>query len=763
MDGVMFAAAIFLWGLAPGLLLLWAAGTGWSRVERAAAAGGLSLALAACAAYAAEAAGLPVRPLPVGAVILVFCGGVFMVRRRWASGVAAEDRAWPADLPRGFRWAAWLVWLAPLAVVSQLGTVTAEALLPPSLHDGLDHANWFRLIYEIGSLDPHVVLAPPLTPAGEPTYYPWGMHAWAALLAQTTTLDPVVVLMRAMTAVSAALPLSVYVFTAHFTGRGWVAMGAALMSLVFWWLPYQVWGWGGYPLLAGAIAALPAARLALSAVDRRAPAAIAAAGLCLAGLLVIHPSQLFAALLIAAVVSGTLAAGGVVPWRAAAPFAALFLAAGAALVAGAGVWQPLAEFLQRARDVSVVSAVDPRYRWPIATFFDTAFPLPQSARVWLAALAAAGAVAAVVNARLRALLALHLVFGALVLLAQYQTWVTSLWYHLPERIWYAQAASLPALAAVGVGAGLQLIARAARRWIDLPRWALAVWPAALFAVFSPMHETFVPWAKWRLYQAVHRNPQLAIADRRILPDFAWMRANIPAGEVIFNAPADWGLSLPFTGHRTVYWSGGFAVDPSTPWNELLALLRRGDPYTSHAGAELSALGIHYVYVARLSPALERRGRDPLEGDRLREAAGFERLYESPTALIIRIDDVRPALLGLQDSARVRFEGFYRLEQEGTRRWRWTAGHGRVFLAPPAGGEDECFARVLGPAPGTFEVRQNGAPLELTGAGYRIAPDARAGGEIELEIVSPVSPPGDPAADDRVLGVSVSNIAFSCVP
>ncbi|HEX6361334.1 MAG TPA: DUF6541 family protein [Albitalea sp.] len=761
MDGVTFAAAIVLWGLAPGLLLLWAAGSGWSRVERSAAAGGLSIAVAACAAYAAEVIGLPVRPLPVGAVILVFCGGVFMVRRRWTAGTAAHP-AWPADLPRGFRWAAWLVWLAPLAVVSQLGTVTAEALLPPSLHDGLDHANWFRLIYEIGSLDPHVVLAPPLTPAGEPTYYPWGMHAWAALVAQTTTLDPVVVLMRAMTAVSAALPLSVYVFTAHFTGRGWVAMGAALMSLVFWWLPYQVWGWGGYPLLAGAIAALPAARLALSAVDRRAPAAVAAAGLCLAGLLVIHPSQLFAALLIAAVVSATLAAGGLMRWRAAAPFAALFLAAGAAIVAGAAVWQPLADFLQRARDVSVVSAVDPRYRWPIATFFDTQFPLPQSARVWLAALAAAGAMAAVVNARLRPLLALHLVFGALVLLAQYQTWVTSLWYHLPERIWYAQAASLPALAAVGVGAGLQLIARAAGRWFDLWRWALLAWPVALFAVFSPMHETFVPWAKWRLYQAVHRNPHLAIADPRILPDFAWMRANIPAGEVIFNAPADWGLSLPFTGHRTVYWSGGFAVDPSTPWNELLALLRRGDPYTSHAGAELSALGIHYVYAARLSPVLERRGRDPLEGDKLRGAAAFERLYESPTALIMRIDDVRPALLGLQDSARVRFEGFYRLEQQGTRRWRWTDGRGRVYIAAPAG-QGECFARVLGPVPATFEVRHNGAPLELTGAGYRIPPDARAGGTIELEIVSPVSPPRDPAADDRVLGVSVSNVAFSCVP
>jgi len=761
MDGVTLAVAMFLWGLAPGLLLLWAAGAGWSRVERAAAAGGLSLALVACAAYAAEVIGLPVRPLPVAAVTLVFCGGVFLARGRWTSGVTAADRAWPADLPRGFRWVAWLVWLAPVVVVAQLDTVTAEALLPPSLHDGLDHANWFRLIYELGSLDPHVVRAPPLTASGEPTYYPWGMHAWTALVAQTTTVDPVAVLMRAMTAVSAALPLSVYVFTAHFTGRGWVAMGAALMSLVFWWLPYQVWGWGGYPLLAGAVAALPAARLALSSIDRRAPAAMAAAGLCLAGVLVIHPSQLFAALLIAAVVSGTLAAGGVVPWRAAAVFAALFMIAGIALVAGAAVWQPLADFHQKARDVSVVSAVDPRYRWPIATFFDTQFPLPRAARVWLAALAAAGAAVAVVHARLRPLLALHLVFGALVLLARHQTWATSLWYHLPERIWYAQAASLPALAAVGVGGILQLLARAVRRWIDLPRWALIVWPVALFAVFSPIHETFVPWAKWRLYQAVHRNPQFAIADPRILPDFEWMRANIPRGEVIFNAPADWGLSLPFTGHRTVYWSGGFALDPATPWNELLALLRRGDPWTSHAGAELSARGIHYVYAARLSPALERRGRDPLEGDRLREAAGFSRLYESPTALIMRVDDVRPALLGLQDSARVRYEGFYRVEQDGKRRWRWTAGRGRVFIAPPADGGAACFARVLGPAPGTFEVRQNGAALEFTGAGYRVDPGVSPGGMIELEIVSPLFSPPDPAVDDRVLGVSVTDVALSC--
>ncbi|MEX2271854.1 MAG: DUF6541 family protein [Vicinamibacterales bacterium] len=773
MNELTFALAILAWGLLPGLLVLWVAGVEWSGVERTAAAPGISLAVVAGAAYVAEVAGLAIRPVPVFGVVALLLTIVFALRRGFGGRARVQVRGWPGDLPRALRWLPWLVWLAPLVVVAQLEPLSSGAVLPPPLHDGLDHANWFRLIYEIGSLNPHEVMAPPLDAAGRPAYYPWGLHGWLALVAQTTSLDPIDVLMRAFVLISAALPLSVYAFTACFTGRGWTAMAAAALSLVFWWMPYQVWGWGGYPLLAGAIAALPVSRLALASAERRHIAAVVAAGFCMAGLLVIHPSQLFFALIITLVVSVTLASGGVLAWRAALPFVAVFATAAMALIAGGAVWPPLAEFIEKARTIGAVISGDPRYRSPIGPYFDTQLPLPDTLRTGLAAMAGFGAVVAIVSTRLRPLLVLHLVFGLLVLLARHHTWATSLWYHLPERIWYAQVATLPVLAAIGLAGAVQWITHVARRRIDLSRWQFLVWAVVAWIVFLPLHESFVPWANWRLYHAVHRNPQLALTDRRVLPDFAWMRANIPRGEILFNAPADWGLPLPFTGHRTIFWSGGYAIDPATPWNDFVALMRRGDPHTSHAGAELSARGIHYVYAGRLSTALQRRGREPLRSDALRQAAGFDVLYESPTATILRIPDVRPTLLPLRDTEQIRFEEFYPMEQDGDRKWRWTMGSSRVAIGSGERTGLDCFVRILGPEPDAYEVRFKGVPLEFTPRGHRIpaldATEKTAGeahgsaraDQIELEIVSPAMTPPAQAPDQRVLGVRVTNIGFAC--
>jgi hypothetical protein len=246
----------------------------------------------------------------------------------------------------------------------------------------------------------------------------------------------------------------------------------------------------------------------------------------------------------------------------------------------------------------------------------------------------------------------------------------------------------------------------------------------------------------------------------VLADYAWMRANIPRGELIFNAPADWGLSLPFTGHRTVFWSGGFAVNPSVVWNDYVALMRRGDPFTSRAAAELSAQGIHYVYAARLSPALEEGGRLPLDTSVLRDAAALEVIYESPTAMVLRIDNVAPMMVGLRDSERVRFEGFYRIESIGSSEWRWTAGRGLVFFNAAGMAGQQCFVRVLGPNPDEIDVRYHGARLEYTGRGYRILRDPADGAAVNIEILSATHTiPG--SADERVLGVKVTNIGFVC--
>ena len=763
MGELRFAAALLIWGLLPGFILLRLAGVRWSAVEQAAAAPGLSIVIVAFAAYVTEMVGLPVSPVPVAVVLAAGSALIVAARRRDPPVDLPAVPSWPFELTPRFTWIPWLVFLTPLAVVWRLDTISGAVLLPPSLHDGLDHANWFRLILETRSLSPHEVMAPPLGPAGEPAYYPWGMHGWAALIAGTAGIDPVTAFMRALVAISAMVPLSVYLFSAQFTGRGWTALGGALFSLIFWWLPYQVWSWGGYALLAGAVAALPVARLALTAAETRGRAAIALSAAAMSGLLFVHPSQLFLALVVAAVVSVTFAAGGIGSRRAATIFVALVAASGAAMLAGGMLWQPVADFLQRAREVSVEAAVDGRYRWPIAVYFDTDLPRPHALRNVYLLLWTAGAVACVLHARLRAILALHLVFGALVLMARHQTWLTALWYHLPERIWYAQATNQPLLAAIGLGAVLRLLAIGARRWIEVPRWSFAIWPLTLWLAFVPMHERFAPWAEWRLYYAVYRNPHFTITDRRVLNDFEWIRENVPRDELIFNAPGDWGLTLPFTGHRTVFWSGGYAFDPSTPWHDWLDLMQRGDPYSSQAAAELSARGINYVYAARLSPALERRGRQSLDAGPLRGAAGLTPVYASPTASILRIADVRPLLLGLQDSRRIRYENFHLLERLGRQRWRWTSGTSRVLLTAPAGAAGDCYARVLGPNPDTFEVRVDGQPAPLTPHGYLVARHPPEGSRVPVDILSTSFVPDPTGGDTRTLGVRVSEIAFTCRP
>lgn len=635
-DVVTFAAALILWGVLPGLVLLHVAGAGWSRVEQFAAAPGLSLALVAVSAYTAEFAGLPARPLPVAVVALALCAVCWGLARGVASAPAVQEPEWPSPPPAWLSWAPWVVLLLPIVVVSQFGMLARELLLPAPMHDGLDHARWFRLILDLGSLSPSVIAAPPFGLDGAPLLYPWGMHGWLALVARMSPLDPMVLMINGLVLLSAMVPLSIYVLTAHLTGRGWVAMAAAGLSLYLWWMPYRVWGWGGFPLLAGFVAALPATRLALTAIDTRSAAAGAASALCLAGLMFLHPSQLFVTLVVGTVIGVTLAADTRRPWLNAAPFAIALAAAVAALSVGRAFWPPLTEFMTRAAREGAALSGDPRYATPFGPWFDSMTPLQADVRMWFAGLSVLGAVTAVILPRARPFLALHLAIGVLVLLARYQTGLTALWYHMPERIWYAQAAALPGLAAAGAAGVILLLSRAAAQWRDLSRWQGLVWVALATVFVNDVHDRFEPWARVRLFRVAHSNPNLAMTDRRLLADFAWIREHIPAGDVIFNAPADWGITLPFTGHRTVYWSGGVAVDPSAAWSRVLDDLSGPNRNPEAAAAALSRRGIRYVYVGLLSPALERKGRRPLQGDVLKAADQFELVYESPTALVFRV-------------------------------------------------------------------------------------------------------------------------------
>jgi hypothetical protein len=758
-------------------------------VERAAGAAGLSLVLVAAAAYTTEAIGWTITPVPVLDVVAALCI-LAAVGRRWLE----RGRATTPSMPAAFAdarpaWLPWLVWLLPLAIVSQLEPVSTVALLPPTLHDGLDHANWFRLIYEIHSLDPRVIAAPPLAPDNSPSYYPWGLHAWTALVAQTTTLDPVAVLMRCFVLISAAVPLSVYVFAAWFVGRGWPAMAAAAFSLLFWWLPFQIWGWGGYPLLAGAVAALPLSRLSLSVVSARSAVGIAAAGICAVGLLTIHPSQAFVALLITVVVSVTLAAGRLVPLWTTVPFLLALAAAGLVLGYGAGSWQPVDDFLERARSVGTTLAGDARYRWPLGLYFDNTMGFPAVRQVVFGMLCTAGGVYALINRSVRPVLVLHLVFSLLIPLTAYQTWITSLWYHAPERIWYAQYASLPILAALGVAGLFELFARLLHRFaparlrhFDLPaplrrfglpswlrhfggvNWASVAWLLALLLLVALVRPAYAEWASVRLFLFAERSQQLTITDRRVLADFEWMHRNIPRGEVIFNAPADWGLPLPFTGNRTVFWAGGAAFDRARNWGALVSMLGRGGAHAAHAADDLSTMGIRYVYAGVLDPRLARNGRTRLDGQALEGTPRFEMLYRSPTARVFRITgETRGELLGITDSERIRFEGFHVRERLGRVTWRWTDGNARLRIKTGTRAADPCFVRIFGPPVGAYELRLGSVPLEFTDRGYRIPAAALAAEFVELEFLSEASIPAvaGTGTDERMLGLRVRNVSLDC--
>ena len=777
MEDLSFFIAVTGWGLVPGLALLYALDVDWRPVERVAGAAGLSLALVAASAYIAEAIGWPITPAPVLGIVAGVCL-LAAVSRRWL----ARGPATAPSTPTGFTdvrpaWMAWLVWLLPLVIVYQLDPVSTVPLLPPTLHDGLDHANWFRLIYEIHSLDPRVIAAPPLAPDNSPSYYPWGLHAWTALVAQTTTLDPVAVLMRCCVLISAVVPLSVYVFAASFIGRGWPAMAAAAFSLLFWWLPYQVWGWGGYPLLAGAVAALPLSRFALSALSARSAAGVGAAGICAFGLLTIHPSQAFVALLITAVVSLALAAGRLQAWWTTVPFLLTLAAAGLVLSYGGGAWPPIDDFLERARRVGTTLAGDARYRWPLGIYFDNEMGFPAIRQVVFGMLCTAGAVYALISRSARPVLMLHLVFSLLIPLTAYQTWITSLWYHAPERIWYAQYASLPILAALGIAGLFALFARMFRRFppphvqrFNLPAplgrfgGASLAWLLALLILVALVRPAYAEWASVRMFLFAQRNQQLTITDRRVLADFEWMRGNIPIGEVIFNAPADWGLPLPFTGHRTVFWAGGAAFDRALDWRALVSMLGRGGAQAAHVADDLSAMGIRYVYAGVLDPRLARNGRSRLDGQALEGAPRFEMLYRSPTARVFRITgEARGELLGLNDSEGIRFEGFHVRERVGRVTWRWTDGHARLRITTGRSAADPCFVRILGPAVGTYDLRLGGVPLEFTDRGHRIPAGAPASEFVELELLSEASIPAvaGTGTDERMLGLRVRNVSLDC--
>ena len=735
--------ALAVWGVLPGWLLLRVAGARWSAPEMLAAAPGLSLASMAACAHLSEAVGLPVSPFALAPTLAVLFAYLAALRR-------------PAPRPRA-KWPDWLVFAAPIPVVVLLLPMLSVPVIPPTLHDGLDHATYFRLILDTRSLDRFEVMLPPFYENGAPLYYPWGLHAWAALVAQTTTLPPMQVLTPALLFVSSAVPLSVYALSAQFLGRGWPAVATAFLSLVVWALPFDLWHWGGYALLAGAVAALPVVRLALACFS--SPALFAATAAAAVGVLLIHPSQAMAALLIATVAIAVEHHR----FRHAIPFVVAVALVGLALSIGPSVWVPLREFADRASAQGDLARGQAVWAWPFGLY---GRPHPWGdGRSWIFALALIGAVLSIKDRRGRVFVALHVLISLMLLLAPAKTWLTMLSYHEPERVWYLQIVCIPGLAALGLAG----VVRFALRLRPTARPAVA-WSALLAGCVIVLGARHFTQGRARIIDSARG--KLSYTDQRVLADFDWLERHVPHDEIVFNASTDWALAQPFTGHRFVFWRGGIALSPKThSWERMATLLgriKRPELFATTAVTELLQHGMRHVFAASYRQRDDKS--DPAKDGRLVPAMLernplFERVYRSDTASVFRIRDARVHTLDFIGETNVKLSGFHPRERVDDFWLRWTQGKGRVRVQDPALSGSACFFSVHGPELRDLEVRVDGRRLEPTQLGHSIPKELWAATSLELELVSSTFRPTTrtKTKDPRVLGVSVSALALVCLP
>lgn len=741
-------------GVAPGWALLRLSGLRWATTEQLAAAPGLSIAAVALAAYLAQLVGLPVTWWSV--VALLVGGAAALVSAQRLGPWRAHGE--PGPRPRE-PWVGWLVLALPLGVYLLLLALRSAVILPPTVDDGVHHATWARLIFERHTLSPAAIYAPPVSDH-RPVAYPWGFHAWVALVARPTSLVWIEAYWRSALTVGACVPLSVYALAAKVLPRGWPCVAAALCSALFFWLPFQPYLWGGLPLLAGALCALPVARFALDALaDRRWPPLGLAAALG-GGLLLVHPSQAQGALLVCLLFALAQRVEQRSSWRACAWLLGALALLALVVTVGARHWETAAAFVRRAE--LVAQGKGDRLEavwWWVRDLYACRGPGAAAVSV----LCVAGLVTAAWQPTLRVVLWLHLGLLALLPLAMARTWLTALWYHDLERLWYLQIAAVPLLGASGLWGLVMLLSRATRQRGTTPLGPQTLWPL-LLALVAGSGRSYAAQAARRLQLA-----RTAMAsDPSYLADFSWIREQVAADALILNAPGDWGLVLPFTGRLLTF--ANCQVQRSVPAHfEAFWTLHDVGNFDEEAHRRLRALGVRYVY-AGFYPEFAvgtRRGLT-LEPRALGLNPGLERVYESRTAQIFRVREALDPgfpriVLPLDESSPARFEGFAGFERRDGRFVRWTGARSLMRIPSQTLPEDEGCALVLGmrrPRQFPVEVAWDGQPLEAAAEGvYPLPPRADV-----LEIRSRTFVPNqlDPSADDaRVLGVALRGLSVEC--
>lgn len=616
-------------GLAvPGALVATAIVPRLPLLERLALAPAVGIGIAFAVASWASVAGVDGAPALVAAtlVLMAVVAGVVVLRRpRPGARLRERVRPWHVHLLLAGL-ALVLVWVVAVGL-----STAGPAGVPPGI-DANTHGLMLARILDLGTIDPDVVTQYDLAAAPGTTstfFYILGPHAVAAPVAALTSVPATLWALEVLA--SLWLVLGVLVLARRCGLRRGASAAVWVSALTVPLLPFSVVFWGGMPLMLGLALVPPVALLAASARDLRSSGLLA---LAVAGLVVVHTTELIVVALMAFVallLSGTsLRARAADAGRAAlAVVAALVLAAPtvAGLAAGGA---------DRAPDPSEGDLpLDAVLRALLEPLTGSTYPAGQAGTLVLVSAAVAIALAGIGAVALRrsAWGAATTVAVVVVLLLATVAHIGVLqplvrpWYASGERIATQAAALLPVLAGAGIERVLSPV-RDARR-------SLVAATAVLVVVLAPLAARSVQLAT----SGIDRYSVVTAADRDA---FAWLAEHARPGERVLGNIGDgstWmyvetsGAAVPLFGAMP---SLGFAAHDE--FDDIVYLRANVDRIASDAKARGIAADqrVRYVLVGERTFA----GVDPPEAlTRLASAPGVHEVFRSGPVRVYEITAV----------------------------------------------------------------------------------------------------------------------------
>jgi len=170
-----------------------------------------------------------------------------------------------------------LVAAASLLVYAQCKIGLWGYLLPPHNHDASHHAHMIAAIYQ--------------NHAFSLSSYPQTMHANMALMVPLLSIPIPSIALETVILITSLLPVSVYVFLFFAFGDRRVAAIAALLSITFGYMPYTVFGWGGWAMLISFQMMMALAGVAWAMLARRGWRSYAFLALSITALFFTHMTE----------------------------------------------------------------------------------------------------------------------------------------------------------------------------------------------------------------------------------------------------------------------------------------------------------------------------------------------------------------------------------------------------------------------------------------------------------------------------------------